>query len=112
MRDTVFMTTYTYLLHDRYPCPPHLSLPTNTASSSSQLARSLMAQHMVTTYKQMLADKEKEKVSNLLVFRPILHLESPSVLNIVQPNIRGPRMSWAITNTCLACVAPLVIQYF
>merc|ERR1719402_924293 len=37
------------LLHDRYPCPPHLSLHTDTVSSSSQLASGLIAQHMVTT---------------------------------------------------------------
>ena len=44
---------------------------------------------MITTYKQMLADNVEEELFDLLVFRLILLLESPPVLDIVQPNISG-----------------------
>ena len=38
-----------YLLQERYPCPPHLSLQMETTSSRSQEAVGLIAQHIVTT---------------------------------------------------------------
>ena len=57
--------------------------------SLSQLARGFIAQHMVTTSKQMSADNVEEELFDLLVFRPILLLQSPPVLDIVQPKISG-----------------------